>query len=219
VKKTFSIFIVLILCSSNLSAGLIGSIGGGLGATIPQGEFNDYTKTGFSIMGFGTFDPFNVPFLSLRLGLQGVSFENEGRTVFFEGYPGTPFSEIYSNSLYKATLGLEVSKGLLTIKPYAGAGFGIYYFESKTELKDDEDEVIASNKLSSKTKFGWNLNGGLKIYVIPKVAIDFNIQYDIVQDMEQYRVIDEVTQEAERVSFNSKFLSLFVGVSIPLGVF
>jgi len=215
-KKILASLIILTIYVSNLSAGLIGSIGGGLGATIPQGEFNDYTKTGFSIMGFGTFDPFNVPFLALRLGVQGVSFENESRTVFFEGYP---FTETYSNSLYKATLGLEVSKGLLTIRPYAGAGIGIYYFESKTELKDDEDEVIASNKLSSKTKFGWNLNGGLKVYVIPRVAIDFNIQYDIVQNMEQYRVIDEETQEAERVSFNSKFLSLFVGVSIPLGIF
>jgi len=217
-KKIILALAVLLLISSNLSAGFLGAIGGGLGATIPQGEFNEYTKTGFSIMGFGRLNPFSMPMVGLRLGFQGVFFENDGRTVFFEGYPGVPFEEVYTNSLYKGTLGLEISKRFLTIEPYGGAGIGIYYFEAKTELKDDDGEVIASNKLSSKTKFGWNLNGGLKVYIFPKVAFDFNIQYDIVQDLEQYKNPGvENPEDLEIVSFNSKFLSLFAGISIPLG--
>ncbi len=217
-KKIILALAVLLLISSNLSAGFLGSIGGGLGATIPQGEFNEYTKTGFTIMGFGRLNPFGMPMVGLRLGIQGVFFENDGRVVFFEGYPDTPFREIYTNSLYKGTLGLEISKRFLTIEPYAGAGIGIYYFEAKTELKNDDDEVVASNKLDSKTKFGWNLNGGLKVYIFPKVAFDFNIQYDIVQNLEQYKNPGvENPDDLEIVSFNSKFLSLFAGISIPLG--
>ena len=208
-KKVILALAILLLISANLSAGFPGSIGGGLGATMPQGEFNEYTKTGFSIMGFGRLNLFGMPM---------VFFENDGRVVFFECYPDTPFREIYTNNLYKGALGLEISKRFMTVEPYAGAGIGIYYFEAKTELKDEDDEVIASNKLSSKTKFGWNLNGGIKVYIFPKVAFDFNIQYDIVQDLEQYKNPGvENPGDLEIVSFNSKFLSLFAGISIPLG--
>ena len=207
----FSLFILLIIFTP-LAAQLTGSVGGGLGATMPQGEFNNYTKTGFSIMGFGVLKSSNLPLVGVRLGLQGVFFEHDDRDVVFEGYPDDIFNEVYSNDLLKATFGLEFSKRLASLEPYGGAGIGIYYFESKTELKDPDGEVIASNKLSSETKFGWNLNGGIRVFMFPKVAIDFNLQYDIVQDMKQY-------SGEEIVSFNSKFLSIFAGVSIPLGLF
>jgi opacity protein-like surface antigen len=217
-KKIILALAVLLLISSNLSAGFLGAIGGGLGATMPQGEFNEYTKTGFSIMGFGRLNPFSMPLVGLRLGFQGVFFENDSRIVFIEGYPDDPFDEVYSNNLYKGTLGLEISKRLFTFEPYAGAGIGLYYFEAKTEVKNSEGEVQASRTLDSKTKFGWNLNGGLKVYIFPKVAFDFNIQYDIVQDLEQYKNPGvENPKDLEIVSFNSKFLSLFAGISIPLG--
>ncbi len=205
-----SIFVLFLAGSS--SAQISGSLGGGLGATMPQGEFNEYTKTGFSIMGFGKIGSLKLPYLQLRLGLQGVFFERDNRNVVFEGYPDDVFTETYTNDLFKGTLGLEFAKRLAAFEPYGGAGIGIYYFESKTELKDPEDEVIASNKLDSKTKFGWNLNGGIRIFMFPKVAFDFNIQYDIVQNLEQY-------SGEEVVSFNSEFLSLFAGVAIPLGIF
>ncbi|NIP44701.1 MAG: outer membrane beta-barrel protein [candidate division Zixibacteria bacterium] len=211
-KKLLIIILLLSVLSSSVSAQIFGYLGGGLGATMPQGEFNEYTKTGFSIMGYGTIGMLKMPYVQLRLGLQGVFFEHDDRNVVFEGYPDDVFTETYTNDLLKATLGLELSKRLAAFEPYGGAGIGIYYFESKTELKDPDGEVIASNKLDSKTKFGWNLNGGIKIFMFPKVAFDFNLQYDIVQDLEQY-------SGEEVVSFNSEFLSLFAGVSIPLGVF
>lgn len=211
-KKFILSIAVLLFIYCPLSAQLTGSVGGGLGATMPQGEFNDYTKTGFSIMGFGVLKAASLPLVGIRLGIQGVFFEHDDRNVVFEGYPGDIFTEVYSNDLLKATIGMEFSKRLSSLEPYAGAGIGIYYFESKTELKDPDGDVIASNKLSSETKFGWNLNGGVKVYMFPKVAIDFNLQYDIVQDMKQY-------SGEEIVSFNSKFLSIFAGVSIPLGAF
>jgi len=208
-KLVLSIAIILLICSS-LSAQIVGSIGGGLGATMPEGEFNNYTKTGFSIMGFGVLKPSSMPMVGLRLGVQGVFFEHDDRNIVFEGYPDDIFTEVYSNDLLKATLGLEISKRLISIEPYGGAGIGIYYFESKTELKNPDGDIIASNKLSSETKFGWNLNGGMRIYMFPKVAFDLNLQYDIVQDMKQY-------SGEEIISFNSKFLSIFAGVAIPLG--
>ncbi|HDS00528.1 MAG TPA: hypothetical protein ENO22_12460 [candidate division Zixibacteria bacterium] len=211
-KRLLFILFLLFVLSASGSAGIFGSLGGGLGATMPQGEFNEYTKTGFSIMGYGSIGVLKMPYMQLRLGLQGVFFERDNRNVVFEGDPEDIFTETYTNDLLKGTLGLEFSKRLAAIQPYGGGGVGIYYFESKTELKDPAGEVIASNKLDSKTKFGWNLNGGIRIFMFPRVAFDFNIQYDIVQDLEQY-------SEEEVVSFNSEFLSLFAGVSIPLGLF
>lgn len=211
-KKIIALVIILSVMSTSAFAQIGGSIGGGLGATMPQGEFNDYTKTGFSIMGYGTIKPANMPYIGLRLGLQGVFFEHDDRNVVFEGYPDEIFTETYSNNLLKGTFGIELSKRLVSIEPYGSVGIGIYYFESKTELKDHDNNVIASNKLDSKTKFGWNFNGGLRVFLFPKVAFDFNVQYDIVQNLEQY-------SGEEVVSFNSKFLSLFAGVAIPFSIF
>lgn len=202
---------VLMLTLSTSSAFAIsGSAGGGLGATIPQGEFNDYSKTGFSIMGFGTLNSGSVPFMGIRFGVQAVIFEHESRDVILSGYPDADLTETYSNNLYKATLGLEVSTNTGTLEPYGGAGVGIYYFESKTVLKNEVGTEVASNTLDSMTKFGYNLGGGLRLYFTPRVAVDLNVQYDIITDMEQY-ADDEV------ISFQSEFLSLMVGVHIPIG--
>jgi len=207
----------LVFCNQ-LSADSSGTIGGGLGATMPQGEFNEYTKTGFSIMGFGKINPFDIPWAGLRLGLQLVLFENEGRVVFFEGFP---YDEIYTNNLIKGTLGLEVSKRFFAFEPYGGAGIGIYYFRTETEVKNSAGEVLISQVIDSKTKFGWNLNCGIKIALFPKIAFDFNLQYDIVKNLEQYKNPegDENPDNLERVSFNSGFLSLFAGISIPFELF
>jgi opacity protein-like surface antigen len=207
-KKVLFLIIILFAISSQASGRFIGSLGGGLGATMPQGEFNNYTKTGFSIMGYITVNHVGMPYLGYRIGLQGVFFERDDRNVVFEGYPDYIFTETYSNNLIKGSLGLELSKRVTSLEPYGGAGIGIYYFESKTEIKDEDDNVIASNTLDSKTKFGFNFNGGVKVYFFSQVAFDFNIQYDIVQNLEQY-------SGEEIVSFNSKFLSLFAGIAIP----
>jgi hypothetical protein len=211
--KIKALAIIFLLTVQTLTAaGLSGSIGGGLGATLPQGEFNEYTKTGFSIMGFGKLNMASLPFVSYRLGVQGVFFERDDRSVSIQGYPDDLFTETYTNDLLKATLGLELSPPIPGFQPYAGAGIGVYYFSSRTSLKDSEGDEIASNTLDSKTKFGWNLQGGLRFSVFPKITLDLNAQYDIVQDLEQYSG-DEV------VSFNSKFLSLFAGVQVSLGLF
>ena len=218
-KKPILVLATVLLLGTNLMAGSMGAIGGGLGATMPQGEFNEYTKTGFSIMAFGRFNPFGNPTLGFRLGLNGVFFENEGRVAFIGDEPSVPVDEIYTNTLYKGTFGLEVCRRLNSFEPYAGAGIGLYYFEAKTKLEDSMGEIIAENTADSKTKFGWNLNGGLKIYILYKVALDFNIQYDIVQDLEQYKAAEDDPNNLEIVSFNSKFFSVFAGVSIPFGLF
>ena len=84
------------------------------------------------------------------------------------------------------------------------------FTNSSAVLKNEDGVEVASNTLDSMTKFGYNLNGGFRVYVAPKVAIDLNAQYDIITDMEQYAG-DEV------VSFQSEFLSLFAGVHIAIG--
>jgi len=203
-------FLLALTLSTGTTFAISGSAGGGLGATIPQGEFNNYTKTGFAFMGFGTIYPGTVPFMGIRFGGQVVLFEHDSRDVILGGYPDADLTETYSNNLLKGTLGLELSTSTGTFEPYGGAGIGVYYFESKTVLKNEIGTEVASNTLDSMTKFGYNLNGGLRLYFTPKVAVDFNVQYDIITDMEQY-ADDEV------ISFQSEFLSLFVGVHIPIG--
>ncbi len=211
-KRLLLLFMLTASLSSSVFGQFSGTVGGGLGATMPQGEFNEYTKTGFSIMGFGTINPLRLPHLGIRLALQGVFFEGDTRNVMLPGYPDDVLTETYSNDLIKGTIGLELAKRLDALEPYGSAGIGIYYFESKTVLRNEDDVEVASNKLDSKTRFGWNLSGGVRFFLFSKLAVDLNIQYDIVQNLEQY-------SGEEIVSFNSKFLSLFAGVAIPLGVF
>lgn len=208
--RIITVLLAILALSAGTAFALSGAAGGGLGATIPQGEFNDYTKTGFSFMGFGMLHPGTVPFMGLRFGFQAVLFEHETSDVMLAGYPDANLTETYSNNLYKGTLGLEVSTNTGSFEPYGGAGIGLYYFETKTVLKNEEGTEVASNTLDSTTKFGYNLNGGLRLYFTPKVALDLNVQYDIITDMEQY-------SEEQVVSFQSEFLSLFVGVHIPIG--
>jgi opacity protein-like surface antigen len=212
VKKLVLTAVVLISFQICSAAGFSAFLGGGLGATMPQGEFNEYTKTGFSMMGYGKLNMSSLPFLSYRLGLQGVFFERDDRMVIIQDYPDAIVTETYTNDLFKATLGLELSPSFLVFKPYVGAGIGIYYFSSKTQLKDEDGDVMDTKTLDTKTKFGWNLQGGLRFAIFPKITLDLNLQYDIVQDLEQYSG-DEV------VSFNSEFLSLFAGVQVSLGLF
>lgn len=209
IRLITALMLVLTL-SAGTAFAISGAAGGGLGATIPQGDFNDYTKTGFALMGFGVLNSGAVPFMGIRFGFQASLFEHETRDVILSGYPDADLTETYSNNLIKGTVGLELSAHTGTIEPYGGAGIGVYYFENKTVLKNEVGTEVASNTIDSMTKFGYNLNGGLRLYVTPKVAVDLNVQYDIVTNMEQYSG-DEV------ISFQSEFLSLFVGVHIPIG--
>jgi opacity protein-like surface antigen len=208
--RLISALMLILALSAGTAFAISGSAGGGLGATIPQGEFNDYTKTGFALMGFGILNPGAVPFMGIRFSGQAVLFEHESRDVILSGYPDADLTETYSNNLLKATLGLEFSANTGTLEPYGGAGIGVYYFESKTVLKNDVGTEVASNTLDSMTKFGYNLMGGLRLYLAPKIAIDFNAQYDIITDMEQYA-------DDKLISFQSEFLSFFVGIHIPIG--
>ncbi|MBD3218293.1 MAG: hypothetical protein GF310_08455, partial [candidate division Zixibacteria bacterium] len=86
-RRLITISIIIVILTGSVPAQISGSLGGGLGATMPQGEFNEYTKTGFSIMGFGKIGSPKLPFVQLRLGLQGVFFERDDRNIVFEGYP------------------------------------------------------------------------------------------------------------------------------------
>jgi opacity protein-like surface antigen len=209
--RLITAFLLILTLSAGTAFAISGSAGGGLGATLPQGEFNDYTKTGFALMGYGTLNSSAVPFMGIRFGFQATLFEHESRDVMLSGYPDADLTETYSNNLIKGTVGLEFSAHTGTLEPYGGAGIGVYYFETKTVLKNEVGTEVASNTLDSTTKFGYNLNGGLRLYFTPKIAIDLNVQYDIITNMEQY-ADDEV------ISFQSEFLSLFVGVHIPIGL-
>jgi opacity protein-like surface antigen len=209
VRRSLLLCVLALLAAGPVQAGLSGYLGGGLGATLPQGDFNTYTENSFAIMGYGRLDVTGMPFAGLRLGLQGVFFDRETRDLFIAPYPD-PLEETYTNDLFKATLGVEFATNRSSLEPYAGAGVGIYHFSSETTLRTEEGAFVSRNEISSETYFGFNLCGGLRLYFSPQVAVDFNLQYDIVKDMEQYA-------GETIVDFDSEFYSLFAGVTVALG--
>ena len=184
--------------------------GGGLGITSPRGTFNKYTNPGFTIYGFGRLDLPGMRMGGLRLNVQGVFFDRDETDARWSRYPGWDLTEVYTNEMIKGTLGVEFSRRVISMEPYFGGGIGVYNFSAKTRLENEYGEELYTETLSSETYFGWNISGGVRAYVIRQVAIDINIQYDIVEDLKQY-------SEERTVAFESEFLSVFLGATVRFG--
>jgi opacity protein-like surface antigen len=212
-KKLFVLAIVIIMGADAASA-MTGGLGGGLGATMPRGQFNKYTDNSFTIMGFGKLGVPSMPYLGVRFGLQGVFLERDEydtRVGVFE------LTQKHSSDLWKGTMGLELAPRMVSLEPYIGGGVGLYNFRTKATLETEFGEEVDSKTLESETEFGWNLTGGLRLYFTPKIAMDVSLQYDKINNMRHLKAVgaaDDPMLEAEEL--NSEILSIFAGIHVTL---
>jgi opacity protein-like surface antigen len=214
-KTAATVTLIVLLCvgtsfSTATASGVSGRIGLGLGAAMPRGQANRYTDNSFAILLYGGLPMPGLAHASFRLGFQAIFLESEDHDVNLDGWD---FTESYSTDLMKFTLGSEVAPRLGVLQPFVGGGVGLYHFFSTVTLKDPGGDHIDKKTLSSETDFGWNLNGGLRIYFMPKWSVLLSAEYDKIMNMEHLKAADAgPTAALGSEELDIEYLSLFVGV-------
>jgi opacity protein-like surface antigen len=113
----------------------------------------------------------------------------------------------------KFAIGAEFKPVHGRIEPYGGVGLGVYYFTKDVSLRNWLDEEVDSRKICSETDFGWNLNGGVRLYFGKNIGASIDIEYDNIVGMESLKAEggrDDAYLESSSV--DSEFISIFVGV-------
>jgi hypothetical protein len=210
--RTIGAWAILFLMLVSSASGVTGGFGLALGAAMPQGQSNRYAGDSFSLEGYGLIGSEEARVLNLRFSFQGIFLERTEHDVNLGGWC---FTEAYSTNLLKFAVGPEVVPIRGALEPYGGLGMGIYYFTKDVSLRNWLDEEVDSRKLSSEVDFGWNVNGGIRLYLGKSIGAYAGVEYDNIVGMESLKA--RGGQEDAYLgssSLDSEFFSVFVGVHL-----
>lgn len=181
--------------------------GVGVGIVTPLNEMETYANAGSAVSVFGWHAFTEKPTVLVRGSIGGMFFNgvNTGSIVI----DSLTYAGAYGTSTLRLALTLELSYRLGRVEPYIGAGGGFYRVWVRLRLNRWEDYTqIQKEEYIGRNNLGVTFTGGLKAWLRPNVALDFNVQYDRANDMAAY------TSPDERVVFDYESVTVFVIANI-----
>ena len=189
------------------------AVGPHLVISFPQDEFANVSKTGEGIGAKLLYKLESVPYLVPRLDFSYISYgEKRGDLNSFSYYTTVQTR----NEAFQLVMGPQVQRKMGRLMPYIAAMGGLYNYRSVTTVTDVYSYYdpyggygYADTKFSL-TKFGWNINGGLKFDVNLGPFIDLNFKYQTIQD----GVKNEIEIDGERITriSDAKDFTITLGV-------
>ncbi|MFH2055806.1 MAG: hypothetical protein ABIJ61_07605 [bacterium] len=203
-RKSGLMLSIMLLCAApSLFAGI--SVRTGL--LLPQGDFKDYAGKAWSAEIVADVSPFSVPFLSVPVMVNVAGF-GEKQTDWL-GAPETgpaTFAQTSSLTLTGGGVGLKLEPAIPGIKPF------VEVFGRLASIEQDYHSGIpdAGNKIESKTKFGYQIDGGLKYSLVPTASLLVGASY--VTFLKASLIAEEQTAEID-----ATMIGVFVGISFSVG--
>lgn len=219
--KTIIIFI-LISMSSLFSKEYWESnwaIGPHLVISFPQDDFANVSKTGEGLGAKLLYKLSSTPNLVPRLDFAYISYgEKRGDANYFSYYTTVQTR----NEAFQLVIGPQFQRKMGRLMPYVAAMGGLYNYRSVTSVSnayayyDPYGGYGYSDTKFSLTKFGWNVNGGIKIDVNLGPFIDLNIKYQTIRDGIKNEIEGE---DGEKQTFigDAKDFTFTLGVVFFLG--
>ena len=189
--------IVLAVCST---AGA--EIGARVGAMMPQGDFKQFAKAGWRAEITADLNMFSVPFLStvvsfstMDLAKKESSWQPEDVVLIQES----------KTSLTGGGIGLKLEPPSAIIKPFVE---GLVRIAS---VEQDYESGLGGSELKSRTKIGYQFNGGLKFSLAPKVALEAGATWTSFPNC-------KFKDKNEEVEINLTAFGIFTGLSLGIGL-
>ncbi len=177
-------------------------IGVRAGAVYPQGDFRDFAKAGWRAEITADLNVFSAPFLSTVVSFSAVDFGKKESTW---GPVEAILTQESKTALTGGGVGLRLEPPLTVIKPFIE---GLVRIAS---IEQDYESGSGGSELKSRTKIGYQFNGGLKFGLAPKVSIEAGASWMTFPNCK----FKDKEQEVE-VSLDA--FSIFGGLSLGIGL-
>jgi hypothetical protein len=173
-----------------------------VGFMVPQGDAKDLAKTGWRGEIAADLGIFRLPFLTTAVSVSVVDFAK--KKVNYE-YESQSFQQESHIAMTGGGIGLHAEPPALPLKPFAEVLLRLASVEQ--EYKDGD----GGSELDSKTKFGYQVNGGVKFAAGPKISLEVGASYmSFFNNKFRDKRIDR------EVDFNA--FGGFVGLALGLGL-
>lgn len=165
----------------------VGPVRGELGLNgilaVPVGEFADYVDLGGGVGGFGVFFVDDRQVFGLRLDASWIIYGRN--TVQRPLSPTVPFVNVEvttENGIGSFAFGPQVMVPEGPVRPYARAGVGLSYFQTKTSVQGSSNsEPFASSTNFDDTTFALSGGAGLRIGLAEAqshpISLDLGVTY------------------------------------------
>ncbi len=165
----------------------VGPVRGELGLdgvlAVPVGEFADYVDLGGGIGGFGVLFMDDRQLFGLRLDASWMIYGRS--TVQRQLSPSVPFVNVEvttENGIGSFAFGPQVMVPDGPVRPYARAGVGLSYFQTKTSVKGtNNSDPFASSTNFDDTTFALSGGAGLRIGLAEAdahpISLDLGVTY------------------------------------------
>ncbi len=178
---------------------LFGGISVRVGLQSPQGDYKDYAGNAWNAEIIADVRPFTVPFLSVPVMVNVASF-GEKQTDWLGG------TQTSSVMMTGGGIGLKLEPSIPGIKPF------VEVFGRLASFEQDYHSGVpnAGNKIESKTKFGYQIDGGLKYSLVPTASLIVGASYTNFLDVSLIAADDAVKIDAAMIG-------VFAGISFSVG--
>lgn len=186
---------------------LYGGISVRLGLLMPQGDYKDYASNAWTAEIVADVSPFSVPYLSVPVMVNYAGFgEQQSDWISVPETGPTTFTQTSSVNVTGGGIGLKLEPAIPGIKPF------VEVFGRLASIEQDyhSGAVADANTIESKTKFGYQIDGGLKYSLVPTADLILGASYITFLKASLF-------SGNERGEVDAKMFGVFTGISFSIG--
>lgn len=177
-------------------------IGVRLGAMMPRNDFKQFAKTGWRAEITADLNMFSVPFLSTVVSFSAMDFAKKETTWQTQDILVIQESK---TALTGGGIGLRLEPPSAFIKPFVE---GLVRIAS---IEQDYESGTGGSELKSRTKIGYQLNGGLKFSLAPKIGVEAGATWMAFPNC-------KFKDKNEEIEIDLSAFGLFAGLSLGIGL-
>jgi hypothetical protein len=195
-KKNILLILGLLLVAA---PSLFGGISVRVGLQMPQGDYKDYAGNAWNAEIIADVRPFAVPFLSVPVMVNVASF-GEKQTDWLGA------TQTSSVTMTGGGIGLKLEPSIPGIKPF------VEVFGRLASIEQDYHSGMpnAGNEIESKTKFGYQIDGGLKYSLVPTTSLIVGASYTNFFDV-------SLIAADQTSKIDAAMIGIFAGISFSVG--
>jgi hypothetical protein len=173
--------------------------------SLPQGDFKDYSATGYGLEVVADLRPFPVPFLLMPVAIGYTAHGNEEQD--WQPGPGAGLATQESSvTVSGGGLGLKLEPPALPLRPF------LEVMGRLAAIEQDYDPGTDDNRgsIESETRFGFEIAGGLRYKLVPTTSLIVGARYTTYFNVGLFRDNTETEIDVNTVG-------IFVGARFGLG--
>lgn len=177
-------------------------IGVRAGVMYPRGDFKDFAKAGWRAEITADVNMFSVPCLSTVVAFSVADF---GKKESLWQPDDVVVTQESKTAVTGGGVGLRFEPPSMAIRPFGEALVRL------ASIEQDYESGLGGSELKSRTKFGYQINAGLKFTLAPKVGLEAGASWLTFTNC-------KLTDEQQEVEIDIQAFGIFAGLTLGIGL-